>query len=53
MAWEHQDYDRTLRLGEQQKDFSHRMKEKELRQKAEDTAETRGGGRVGKELMLS
>ena len=47
MAWAHQDCDRTLRLREQRKDFSRRMKEKlrdeeELRRKVEDTVETRG-----------
>ena len=46
MAWAHQDCDRTLRLGEQWKDFGRHMKEKlqeerELRQKAEELAETR------------
>ena len=47
MAWVHQDCDQTLQLVDQWKDFSCRMKEKlqeekDLRQKAEDTAETRG-----------
>ena len=47
MAWAYQDCDSTLRLGKRWKDFSHNMKEKlqeeeELRQKAEDTTETRG-----------
>ena len=46
MAWAHQDCDRTLKLGEQRKDFGHRIKEKlrgeeELRQKAEELVETR------------
>ena len=46
MAWAHQDCDRTLTLGEQRKDYSHRMKEKlrgveEQRQKAKELAETR------------
>ena len=46
MAWSHQDYDRTLKLREQRKDFGRRMKEKlrgeeEQRQKAEELAETR------------
>ena len=46
MAWAHQDCDRTLKLEEQWKDFGRRMKEKlrgeeELRQKAEELAETR------------
>ena len=50
MAWAHQDWDKTLRLGEQRKDFSRYMKKKlreeeELRWKAEDAAET-GGGRA-------
>ena len=47
MAWVHQDCDQTLKLGEKQKDFGRHMKEKlqeekELRQKDEDTTETRG-----------
>ena len=47
MAWAYQDCDRSLRLGEQLNDFSRHIKEKlqeekELRQKAEDAAETRG-----------
>ena len=46
MAWAHQDCNETLRLGEQRKDFGRRMKEKlqeegELRQKAEELAQTR------------
>ena len=47
MACVHQDYDRTLKLRELWKNLSHCMKEKlqeekELRQKAEDVAETQG-----------
>ena len=57
MAWAHQDYDRTLRFREQQKDFSRCMKEKlqeekELRQKAEDVAETRGAELEGARAEL-
>ena len=57
MAWAHQDCDRTLRLREQQKDFSRRMKEKlqeekELRQKAEDAVETRGAELEGARAEL-
>ena len=53
----HYDCDRTLRLRERWKDFSHRMKEKlqeekELRQKAEDVAETRGGELEGARVEL-
>ena len=45
MAWAHQDCDRTHSLGEQQKNSARRIKdklheEKELRQKAEESAET-------------
>ena len=46
MTWAHQDCDRTLKFGEQRKDFGRRMKEKlrgeeEQRQKAEELVETR------------
>ena len=57
MAWALQECDRTLRLGEQRKDFSRRMKEKlqeekELRKKAEDMAETRGAELEGARAEL-
>ena len=57
MAWVHQDCDPTLRLGEQRKDFNYRMKEKlqeekELRQKVEDAAETRGAELEGARAEL-
>ena len=45
MAWAHQDYDQTLTLREQRKDYGRRMKEKLLEadeqiQKAKELAET-------------
>ena len=57
MAWAHQDCDWTLRLGEQQKDFSRRMKEKlqeekELRQMAKDATETQGAQLEGARAEL-
>ena len=57
MAWALQDCDPTLRLREQRKDLSRRMKEKlqakkELRQKAEDTVETRGAELEGARVKL-
>ena len=57
MAWAHQDCDRTLRLGEQRKDFSRRMKEKlrekeKLKRKAEDAAKTRGAELKGARAEL-
>ena len=57
MAWALQDCDRTLRLGELRKDFSRCMKEKlqeekELRQKAEDAAETQRAELEGARVEL-
>ena len=57
MAWALQDCDRTLKLGEKRKDFYRAMKEnlkveKELRKKAEEQLETRGGELEGARAEL-
>ena len=57
MAWALQDYDRTLKLGESLKDFSHAMKEKlrveeQLRKEAEERVETQGAELEGTRAQL-